>query len=886
MTIKNQEALNERANNLEAHNLNGFKLVLVTLHPDPNPTEAHLEVHFHNNNEIANILNDFTANPAVAKQIFPISGGHRILAGPASDQVKVVTISGNPTDTFLTLIIEPIGDYSTYTVSINYQNMDPIFSEIGFKFRPGCFNLCAPDWEPAPEPKADPVIDYLAKDYDSFKHTMIAAMMERVPGWEPTSEADLDQVLLELFSAAADELSDYQDRVMNEAYLGTARKRVSLARHARLMDYHIHQGNQASTWLALKLDNGEEYALPKGFLVWAGHDLKDSSSVIFMYREERYLFSVITVFQNDLNNGVFSNALRNEFVKNGITLSLNVGVSVKKIGMQWLITDANTHHTYYIWKVDNQLNVYPVYLHHLLNQIGLYTWSGSIPSLATGSTTADLMLTNGINPITDNASAVIVQNLIRSGQVRYLLIQEWKNPATGEEPGRDPTKRQLLKLLSGDEGAAAMQDPLTGDWFVRVRWEERDTLKRNYCFTVDCPAPKGKVEDISLFHGNLVEVYHGRPGETIFKEQGTTLAGSNEFYYERTERQGAICSLPEGPLAYKNTPPGGEVPPESTLEVEVETTGGGIDKWDEVISLIHSDNSDEQGDHFMVETDEEGKSLIRFGNGINGKKLPEGALVHCSYQIGQGLDGYIGADKVVNFDRTAFPEIEECWNPFDVTDGRAPEPVAEIIRRVPEAYRFRQFRAVTLKDYVDRAKELPKVSNASARYAWTGSWRTVQITIDPAGTTVLDDELRKEIEGYLNAVRLIGEDLEIRPPRFVPLEIHVSLCIHPDYWPEDIKSILDQEFSDGFTPDGRMAFFHPDLWTFGQELRESQIIGRVQLIEGVDHVIAVTMKRWNEVTPGTAGVIEVRPNEIIQVKNDPDHREKGSIGFNVKGGRQ
>ena len=43
---------------------------------------------------------------------------------------------------------------------------------------------------------------------------------------------------------------------MNEAYLATARKRVSLARHARLMDYHIHQGNQASTWLAIEIAGG------------------------------------------------------------------------------------------------------------------------------------------------------------------------------------------------------------------------------------------------------------------------------------------------------------------------------------------------------------------------------------------------------------------------------------------------------------------------------------------------------------------------------------------------------------------------------------------------------------------------------------------------------
>ena len=70
-------------------------------------------------------------------------------------------------------------------------------------------------------------------------------MQRRVPGWQATSDADLSVTLLDLFAAAADELADYQDRVMNEAYLATARNRVSLARHARLVDYQVHQGNQA-----------------------------------------------------------------------------------------------------------------------------------------------------------------------------------------------------------------------------------------------------------------------------------------------------------------------------------------------------------------------------------------------------------------------------------------------------------------------------------------------------------------------------------------------------------------------------------------------------------------------------------------------------------------
>ncbi len=309
-------------------------------------------------------------------------------------------------------------------------------------------------------------------------------------------------------------------------------------------------------------------------------------------------------------------------------------------------------------------------------------------------------------------------------------------------------------------------------------------------------------------------------------------------------------------------------------------------------NLIHSDDSDENGDHFVVETDENGQSLIRFGNGINGKLLPRDSRVRCEYQVGNGLDGNIGGDKLIFFDAATLSGapvgtlITACWNPFDITSGLAPEPVAEIIRRAPEAFRARQLRAITLKDYVERAQQLSEVSRAAASYAWTGSWRTVRVTIDPKGTNVLEAAVREKIARHLDAVRLIGEDLEIRPPRFVPLEISALVCAHPDYWPEDLKAILEQEFSTGYTPDGRPAFFHPDRWTFGQTLHQSEIIGSIQRVLGVDHVKSVEIKRWNEQTTFDADhELKLQPNEIIQVLNDPDHMEQGSITFVVKGGR-
>jgi len=350
------------------------------------------------------------------------------------------------------------------------------------------------------------------------------------------------------------------------------------------------------------------------------------------------------------------------------------------------------------------------------------------------------------------------------------------------------------------------------------------------------------------------------------------------------------CALTFAPLAYLPTPPNGEVAPLSTAQVEVVIEGVG-NFWDEVSSLVHSDDSAEEGDHFVVETDEQQRSTLRFGNGINGRLLPEDTRIRCSYQQGIGAAGNVGADAIVYFEPltgSLGDAIVRVWNPFDVTDGRDPEPIEKVLRKAPEAYRARQLRAITLADYIARAEEVPGVSRAVARYAWTGSWRTVRVVIDPENSIELDPVLRQAVADHLEAVRLIGEDIELRPPRFVPLDIEINVCIQPDFWPQDLRFVLEQEFSDGWTPDGRRGFFHPDEWTFGQALHRSQIAGRVHAVTGVEHLVSIAMKRRNNPAPAALNVEQLTMafDEIVLVQNDPDHLEHGSIRFILQGGRQ
>lgn len=807
--IRDAEALAERARDLAG--CNGLRLVRVLLAGPGDPARAHLFAEFYNDHGIAALL--AAATPADAPFLFPLSGGLRLPGGPLSGQVRVTAAEADPggDPTVVRLTVEPVGDYSTYTLSIDPPGgvcIDPVFSELGFRFRPGCFERCPPEWEPPRAARPGPAIDYLAKDYESFRHQAIAWMMDRVPEWQATSEADLDMVLLELFAAAADELSDFQDRVMNEAYLATARRRVSLARHARLVDYHVHQGSQGSTWLALETSAPGATALATPFSARTAEDTYGAEPVSFVS------------FPAPPERPAYT-------------------------------------------------------LHPALNDVALYTWSDGIPALAEGSTTADLAMSA--------AAADEVEALVRGGVVTHLLVEEVLNPLTGLEGGRDPSKRQMLELLPGDAGAASLRDSVEGNAaYVRVRWRDEDRLRARYCFVVDCGG--ARVDGVSRFRGNLVPARQGRLETAVFHPPGDPLPAfpvPGEIHLPFATGLGGevLCALPSPFVAYRDTPAGGEVPPRSTVEVVIDG-----DPWDEVPWLVFSTDAAEAGDHFVVETDEEGWSVVRFGDGVNGRRVPGGETIRCSYQVGRGLDGNVGADSLVRLDAAAFPAVASCRNPLDVTDGTAPEPAEEIRRRAPEAFRQRQLRAVTLPDYVRRAEEVPGVGRAAAAYRWTGSWRAVRVTVDPAGALELGEELAADVFRHLDAVRLVGDDLEVRGPRFVPLEVAVHVCVDPRYWIRDVRFLLEAELSTGHAPDGSPAFFHPDRWTFGQPLRAAEIVARVQRVEGVHHVSSVHLRRMYD-TAAAGALLEVGPSEIVRVENDPDHRERGVIELFFEGGR-
>jgi hypothetical protein len=185
-----------------------------------------------------------------------ITGGDSIPAVPVADIDPVtdwtLDLEGRPV---LTLHARLEGDFSNYTLTLrDAPALDIAYSATTFSFKANCpsdFD-CAP--RPAACPPDDtivPPIDYLAKDFRSFRSALLDFSSLRYPAWAERSEADFGMMFLEALSAVADDLSYLQDRVAAESTLETATQRRSLTSLARLVDYEPRPATSATTWLQL-----------------------------------------------------------------------------------------------------------------------------------------------------------------------------------------------------------------------------------------------------------------------------------------------------------------------------------------------------------------------------------------------------------------------------------------------------------------------------------------------------------------------------------------------------------------------------------------------------------------------------------------------------------
>jgi len=312
------------------------------------------------------------------------------------------------------------------------------------------------------------------------------------------------------------------------------------------------------------------------------------------------------------------------------------------------------------------------------------------------------------------------------------------------------------------------------------------------------------------------------------------------------------------------------------------TLGSDVEVWTAKRDLIESGAADP---HFVVEVEDDGRARLRFGNDEKGKRPDTDTEFTAVYRIGNGAAGNVGAEAIAHIvsSSNAFKTVR---NPLPAASGVEPEDIEVARRDAPQAFRTQE-RAVTPADYAAAAERRPDVQHATATFRWTGSWHTVFVTPDRFGGGSVDARFAARLRRHLERFRMAGYDLDVRAPRFVPLDIKLHICVRPDYFRAQVLQAVQQVLSADVLPDGRLGAFHPDKFSFGDPVYLSRIVAAAQAVDGVDAVRPEKFQRLVNPNPTSRddGVIAIGDLEIAQLANNPNFRERGRLELSAGGGK-
>jgi predicted phage baseplate assembly protein len=311
--------------------------------------------------------------------------------------------------------------------------------------------------------------------------------------------------------------------------------------------------------------------------------------------------------------------------------------------------------------------------------------------------------------------------------------------------------------------------------------------------------------------------------------------------------------------------------------------GSVVSQWTVQRDLLASD--DDAAD-FAVETENDGSALLRFGDGVHGRRPPPGISFTATYRVGTGTSGNVGAEAIAHVVSNVSGAVRVVTNPMPAAGGIDPEAIDAARRDAPEAFRTQE-RAVTAADYAAAAERRAEVQRAAATFRWTGSWHTVFVTADRFAGAAVDARFEARMRRHLERFRTAGYDLEVDSPRYVALDVTLHVCVKPDYFRSEVLRAVKAALGSGVLPDGRVAVFHPDNFSFGEPVYLSRIIAAAQAVEGVEAVSALKFQRMAEPDASSLdnGVVRIGRLEIAQLANNPNFAEQGRLTLLAGGGK-
>ena len=800
-----------------------------------------------------------------------------ILEGESYDKRLIITLEEDKPG------IKETENTSTYLLKlVGLSNIDRFFGEIKF-------SLQAADkpsrFDPKPVSLPDtpvyttPEIDYLAKDYSSFRELMLDRLSFLMPQWQEATPADLVHALVEVLAFGADRLSYYQDAVASEAYLGTARRRTSVRRHARLIDYSMHEGCNARVWVQVQVN--QKFTLEQGTKLLTKISGRNDNVFNFEHYQEALRLKDTMVFevlherelvekQNEIHIYTYG---QGQFVlpqgATSATLCGNLSQTLKagdviifeeRVGVRTgQPADANPQHRHAVRLTEVLLEQDPLGDIELLDS-------------ASGTISSQGQLVIGNNQTAFKKELKEGYTIIAAGQTRVV---------------KQIYSEHELKINAKFEPDLSARTPFRAMHITKIQWHKQDALP--FDLTISTREPIS-CQNITVVRGNIVLADHGRtiPYEEVHPPTVPNF-GRYRPHLQRTNLTYRVCydhsQAQKEPAGMALCQKPGQAMPFITLQ-------GGGSEWTPRRDLLDSNRFRQD---FVVEMESDGRAYLRFGDGLRGQKPAPGTSFKATYRIGKGLEGNVGRNAIAHLvaknpqDQSATAElkaaIKKVCNYLPAQGGIDPELLSEVRLYAPQEFQTQE-RGVIDEDFVTLVERHPEVQKAKAIRRWNGSWYTIQLVVQRKDYKAVDAAFRKKIFDFMDHYRVLGYDITISAPRFVPLDLALIVDITSAQLAETVKQRLLETFSAREFPNGQRGFFHPDCLSLGESVYLSKIVSQAVNVPDVLRVQIDRFQRWGQPAQREkdkdAGVIKIGPLEIARLDNDSRAPQHGQLELNIK----
>jgi hypothetical protein len=737
------------------------------------------------------------------------------------------------------LTVDQPGDFSVHILRIEDERIDSRYNNVEFSFKAVCDSEldCQPHERTCPaETLVDFPVDYQARDFWSFRRALLDFASQRYPDWHDRLEADMGVMLVEVMSALGDELAYYQDRIAREAHLETATQRRSLRHHTKLIDYPMHEGLAASTWLDVTVKPDQKDILKAGDDVWA---VSDNGEQIHY----------------EIGNGLFD-------------------VDKKDQPSEYSVDAKRNKLVPHIWDEDETC-----------------LQAGSISLYVEDHQKSNLLPFND-PPENPNGRWVLLKTQPKSADIP---ARRWRVRLTKVEEDKDPLIKhpkyghKITKLTWEKAQALPFEMDMT---VLEVRGNlvpatagKTEPMRR---FVVGQDPNELKLsiaEQQSLTRAIERQGPSGSPAYlfSLLGSDKTPLCWRGvipqmvrpEVRLVEVEWKNGAWSKKQPAWDWRTSFLGS--PASRPYQQHFVLEDG---SWDRIVGYQRSGKEIVHRDY----VGDDGKT-IRFGDGEFGLIPRKESVFEVSYRLGNGRRGNLAADSLKHFDRQALSFLEAISNPIAVTDGADAETPGKVRQLAPDAFRAVTYRAVQAKDYAEAAERLDWVQRAGARFRWTGSWLTAFVTPDPLGSVSLTQNQRQALTDQIDRFRQAGREAHVMASRYADIDLEIIICVEPNAFPGQVKERVLEALL-GRTDLNKKGFFDPDNFTFGTPLRRSKLEAVITQVAGVLAVRKIEIRRrgYFDWIMLTKPYFTVSDQDVIRLENDPNYPERGTLTLKMEGG--